>query len=95
MEAIQSMLIFVSMLCGHRFSVDFHGQKCTLHDPHGQTIEVMKKAGENLFRLPLTSRNSQKRYRKFETKIDKYAELPNKENNGAVAMFAKMMSENI
>ena len=49
MEAIQSMLVSVSMLCSNGYTVDFCGNKCTLHDPQGQTIEVMKKAGENLF----------------------------------------------
>ena len=49
LEVIQSMLISVSMMCGYKFSINFRSRKCTLHDPHGQTIEVMKKAGENLF----------------------------------------------
>ena len=94
-EAIRSMLVSVSMLCNNGYSVDFRGNRCTLHDPQGQTIEVMKKVGENLFRLPLTSIHSQKTSEPPDTINDKYSVLPNMEDNGAVAMFAKSTSENI
>src|SRR6185312_6955056 len=63
--------------------------------PQGQTIEVMKKANENLFRLPLTSRISQKKSDKSNTKYGKCPKLPNLGNNDAMVMHTKSTSETI
>ena len=95
-EPIQSMLVSVSKLCRGGYSVDFHGNRCTLRDSQGQTLEVLKKAQENLFRLPLTSGNSQKRPDDADD-VDgnKSDRLPKKENNSIVAFFSKTTSENI
>ena len=94
-EAIRSMLVSVSMLCSNGYTVDFSGNKCVLHDPQGQTLEVMKKASEQLFRLPLTSSHSQKKSDNTDVKKGNNPVFPNMVKDSFIAPLTKSMSENI
>jgi len=94
-EAIRSMLVSVSMLCSNGYTIDFHGNQCILHDPQGQTLKVMKKAHEQLFKLPLMSTNSQKNSRKYDNRKDMDYKLPNMVKDGFIVSVTKLTSENI
>ena len=95
-DAIRSMLVSVSMLCSNGYTVDFRGNKCTLHASQGQTLEVMKKEQEQLFRLPLTSDRSEKQKSdESDDKTDKNSDIPNSDKNGLIAPVTKSMSKDI